>query len=101
MRMCYFNSPLFILNEYLFTYHSLVGKLPDVFRKRLAGQGFPTRGRPGGWAEVYRAFTQCKFVEDEGDVVFYKNAFGLAQTKGIINDNSASDSGVEMIDKDA
>ena len=28
---------------------------------------------------LYRAFTQCCFIEDEGDVVFYKNQFGKQQ----------------------
>ncbi|KAK7683609.1 hypothetical protein QCA50_013447 [Cerrena zonata] len=28
---------------------------------------------------LYRSFTQCVFVEDEGDIVFYKNARGEAQ----------------------
>ena len=35
-------------------------------------------GRPGGWAEVYRVFRKCKFVENEGNILFYKNAKGLA-----------------------
>ena len=73
----------------------------DALRKLLSSHGIHTQGRAGGWAEVYRAFTQCKFVEDEGDIVFYKNANGLAATRGIMNDNNASDSGIEMVDKDA
>ncbi|KAI0080451.1 hypothetical protein K474DRAFT_256833 [Panus rudis PR-1116 ss-1] len=28
---------------------------------------------------LYRSFTQCLFIEDEGDIVFYKNAKGQAQ----------------------
>jgi hypothetical protein len=27
---------------------------------------------------LYRTFTQCRFVEDEGDIVFYKNKHGEA-----------------------
>ena len=27
---------------------------------------------------LYRTFTQCCFVEDEGDIVFYKNREGKA-----------------------
>jgi len=27
---------------------------------------------------LYRSFTQCIFVEDEGDIVFYKNKEGKA-----------------------
>ena len=50
---------------------------------------------------MYRVFRQCKFVEDEGDILFYKNAFGLAATRPVYTDNSASDSGIEIFDKDA
>ena len=50
---------------------------------------------------MYRTFTQCKFVEDEGDIVFFKNAHGLATTKGVMgSDGDASDSGIEIFDKD-
>ena len=50
---------------------------------------------------MYRVFRQCKFVEDEGDIVFYKNAYGLARSKPLFADHNASDSGVEIVDKDA
>ena len=45
---------------------------------------------------MYRVFRECKFVEDEGDIIFYKNAYGLAATRPIFADHSASDSGVEV-----
>lgn len=41
-----------------------------------------------------------QFVEDEGDVVFFKNGRGLAQMKPVFAD-SASDSGIEIADKAA
>lgn len=53
-------------------------------------------GRASGWAEVYRIFKECKFVEDEGDVVFFKNAHGLAKMRAIFPDSSVSDSGIEV-----
>lgn len=28
---------------------------------------------------LYRTFTQCCFIEDDGDIVFYKNKDGKAQ----------------------
>lgn len=28
---------------------------------------------------LYRSFTECVFIEDEGDIVFYKNKDGVAQ----------------------
>ena len=73
----------------------------DALRKRLSQVGLDLRGKPGGWAEMYRVFRQCKFVEDEGDIVFFKNAHGLATTKGVMgSDGDASDSGIEIFDKD-
>ncbi|PPQ67237.1 hypothetical protein CVT24_011556 [Panaeolus cyanescens] len=40
----------------------------------------------------YRSFTQCIFVEDEGDIVFYKNKTGVAARR------VASDHGVNSED---
>ena len=37
-----------------------------------------------------------QFVEDEGDIVFYKNAHGLAATRPVFTDKSPNDSGVEV-----
>lgn len=71
------------------------------------------QGAPGGWREVYRVFKECKvllfclhnrnstdhklqFVEDEGNIIFYKNAHGLATTRPKFTDGNASDSGVEI-----
>lgn len=65
-------------------------------KKRLASAGIPIEGGAGGWAEVYRVFKECKFVEDEGDVVFFKNAYGLAQMKPVMPESAASDSGIEL-----
>ena len=46
---------------------------------------------------MYRVFRECKFVEDEGDILFYKNAKGLAASRPVFPD--ANDSGVEIDDK--
>lgn len=67
-----------------------------ALKKKLATAGIPIEGGPGGWAEVYRVFKECKFVEDEGDVVFFKNAYGLAKMKPVMPESSASDSGIEV-----
>ena len=64
--------------------------------KRLAASGIYLEGRPGGWAEVYRVFRECKFVEDEGNIVFFKNAHGLAASRPLISGDIASDSGIEL-----
>jgi len=67
-----------------------------ALKKRLATSGIFLEGGPGGWAEVCRVFRECKFVEDEGNIVFYKNAMGLAASRPIIPGDAASDSGIEV-----
>ena len=68
----------------------------DALRKRLAQAGIQLEGAPSGWSEMRRVFRECKFVEDEGDIVFYKNAYGLAVSRAAFPDHGASDSGVEV-----
>lgn len=84
-----------------------------ALRKVLVPTGLRLDGAPGGWAELYRVYRECKvnlpffsfrlllnecllfqFVEDEGDIVFYKNAHGLAKMRPGFND--VSDSGIEV-----
>jgi len=67
-----------------------------ALKKRLAASGIYLKGRPGGWAEVYRVFRECKFVEDEGNILFYKNDKGLAAARPLITADAASDSGIEL-----
>ncbi|KAF7314197.1 Oleoyl phosphatidylcholine desaturase [Mycena kentingensis (nom. inval.)] len=84
--------------------HHVCSKIPHynaweasaALRKVLEPTGLRLDGNPGGWAEMYRVFKECKFVEDEGDVVFYKNAYGIAQMRPVFNDVTASDSGIEV-----
>jgi len=84
--------------------HHVSSKIPhynaweasDALRKRLAQAGVVLRGAPGGWSEVYRVFKECKFVEDEGNIVFYKNGYGLAASRPKFPDGNVSDSGVEV-----
>ncbi|KAF8957244.1 delta-12 fatty acid desaturase protein [Flammula alnicola] len=84
--------------------HHISSKIPHynaweastALKKKLAPAGIPMDGAPGGWAEMYRVFKECKFVEDEGDVVFFKNAYGLAKMKAVLPEASGSDSGVEV-----
>ncbi|KAJ7214031.1 delta-12 fatty acid desaturase protein [Mycena pura] len=87
--------------------HHVCSKIPhynawaatDALRARvLAPAGIRCEGGAGGWAEMYRVLRECKFVEDDGDVVFYKNARGLAKMRPVVND-AASDSGIEIVDK--
>ncbi|KAF7327851.1 Oleoyl phosphatidylcholine desaturase [Mycena kentingensis (nom. inval.)] len=67
--------------------------------KVLKPAGIRWEGAPGGWAEMMRVFRECRFVEDEGDVVFFKNARGLAAARPVFNDLGASDSGIDVSDK--
>ncbi|KAJ7274973.1 delta-12 fatty acid desaturase protein [Mycena rebaudengoi] len=86
--------------------HHVTSKIPHyhaweatyALRKRLAAAGINLVGRPGGWAEVYRVMRECRFVEDEGSVVFYKNARGLAAAKPVFRNalSDVEDSGVEI-----
>lgn len=52
------------------------------------------------WKSLYKSYTQCRFVEDEGDVVFYKNAKGVAVRRAVMVDKKGhvSDSGVDVTD---
>jgi len=47
------------------------------------------------------ADTVKQFVEDEGDIVFYKNAHGLAAARPLVIDPNACDSGVDIHEKDS
>ncbi|KAF8189814.1 fatty acid desaturase-domain-containing protein [Mycena galopus ATCC 62051] len=86
--------------------HHVTSKIPHyhaweatyALRKRLAAAGINLVGRPGGWAEVWRVMQECKFVEDEGGVVFYKNARGLAAARPVFGPTASDveDSGVEV-----
>lgn len=68
----------------------------DALRKRLASAGIALDGNPVGWAEMYRVYKECKFVEDEGDVLFFKNAHGHSAARAVYPEHPASDSGVEL-----
>src|SRR5258706_9124109 len=103
--------------------HHISSKIPhynaweasDAVRKRLVAAGIHLQGAPGGWAAVIYALRTCKvglnfhlqdkiklnvilpqFVEDEGDVVFYKDAYGRAACKVIYPEGLVSDSGVDL-----
>ncbi|KAJ7573702.1 delta-12 fatty acid desaturase protein [Mycena floridula] len=85
--------------------HHVSSKIPHynaweasaALKRTLTEKGITNlEGNAGGWAEMYRVYRECKFVEDEGNVVFFKNAYGLAQMRPVFNDGATSDSGIEM-----
>jgi len=52
------------------------------------------------WKSLFKSYSQCRFVEDEGDVVFYKNAKGKAARAVVMQDKkgNVSDSGIDVTD---
>lgn len=74
-----------------------------ALRVKLETAGIKLQGRNSGWGEMYRVFEQCRFVEAEGNIVFYKNAHGLAAARPKVARTDVSDghdSGVEILEKD-
>ncbi|KAJ3576434.1 hypothetical protein NP233_g449 [Leucocoprinus birnbaumii] len=82
--------------------HHVCSKIPHYhawaasaeLRKFLHSRGIQSEGAPASWGEVFRILRECRFVEDEGDIVFYKNAHGIAQMRpvwgnGSINSDNA------------
>ncbi|CEL56888.1 omega-6 fatty acid desaturase (delta-12 desaturase) [Rhizoctonia solani AG-1 IB] len=84
--------------------HHVCSKIPHYhaweasrhLKARLARAGYSHEGRPGTWGEVYRVWKECRFIEDEGDVVFYKNARGFAARQAVFANEGMSDSGVDV-----
>ncbi|KAI8460468.1 fatty acid desaturase-domain-containing protein [Phakopsora pachyrhizi] len=52
------------------------------------------------WKSLYKSYSNCKFVEDEGDVVFYKNSKGRTARKVVMKckKENVSDSGIDVND---
>ncbi|KAI0062945.1 hypothetical protein BV25DRAFT_1884626 [Artomyces pyxidatus] len=84
--------------------HHVSSKIPHynaweatyALRKRLDQHGIKLQGAPVGWKEIVRVFHECQFVEDDGNVLFFKNGSGLAAARPLYPDASASDSGIEV-----
>ncbi|KIY65478.1 hypothetical protein CYLTODRAFT_492309 [Cylindrobasidium torrendii FP15055 ss-10] len=86
--------------------HHVCAKVPhynaweasEALKKKLTDAGINhLDGNPVGWKEMYHVFKECRFIEDEGTVVFYKNGYGEAKIRPVFKEEeSASDSGVEL-----
>lgn len=52
------------------------------------------------WKSLWKCYNECRFVEDEGDVVFFKNSKGQAAIRlgSPTSKGSVSDSGVDVND---
>ena len=68
--------------------------------KEFIGEHYHYSNKPV-FKALWDNYNDCQFVEDEGDIIFYKNARGFAAAKPVFADNTASDSGIEIVDKDA
>lgn len=69
-----------------------------ALKARLASAGYNHEGAPGTWSEALRIWRECKFIEDEGEVVFYKNARGFAARQAVFANEGVSDSGIDIKD---
>ncbi|KAG8984565.1 hypothetical protein FRB90_005225 [Tulasnella sp. 427] len=84
--------------------HHICSKIPhynawearDAINARLARDGIHVQGNPGTWSEALRVIRECKFIEDEGEVRFYKNAQGKAARVPVFSSEGVSDSGVDL-----
>ena len=46
--------------------------------------------------DLWRVFRDCRFIDEGLDVVFFKNANGVARMKGKFESGNVSDSGVDV-----
>ncbi|KAJ3561548.1 hypothetical protein NP233_g10123 [Leucocoprinus birnbaumii] len=71
--------------------HHICSKIPHyhaweatvAVKRLLKSRGIVSDGAPVSWAEAYRVWRECRFVEDEGGIVFYKNARGIAKMRPV------------------
>ncbi|KAF5348238.1 hypothetical protein D9756_010508 [Leucocoprinus leucothites] len=73
--------------------HHVSSKIPHynaweasaALKKFLRSHGIRSDGPPVDWAEGLRVLMQCKFVEDVGGIVFFKNSQCLAHAKPVFD----------------
>ena len=63
--------------------------------KEFLGQHYH-KSEENMFSSFYRCYRECIFVEDEQDVVFFKNSSGLAKRVAVEEGGNVSDSGVDM-----
>ncbi|WWC70787.1 uncharacterized protein I206_104739 [Kwoniella pini CBS 10737] len=54
------------------------------------------RSEENMFVSCYKSYKECIYIEDNQDIVFYKNARGLAQKVAVNESGNISDSGVDM-----
>lgn len=82
--------------------HHISSKIPhynaweatDALREFLGPHYY--RSEENMWRCFYRSYRDCLFVEDDQDIVFYKNARGIAQRVAVEEGGNVSDSGIDM-----
>jgi omega-6 fatty acid desaturase (delta-12 desaturase) len=45
---------------------------------------------------LFKNYRECRWVEDKGDILFYRNGKGIAQRVGVDENGGVSDSGVDV-----
>ncbi|MBW0532478.1 hypothetical protein O181_072193 [Austropuccinia psidii MF-1] len=80
--------------------HHLCSKIPHYHAweateslKAKLGPHYP-QADGNYWKNLWKSLTQCRFVEDEGDILFYKNAKGQASRRIKNSTTNGSDSGI-------
>ncbi|KAG8873843.1 hypothetical protein FRB97_006412 [Tulasnella sp. 331] len=71
--------------------HYLAWDAKAEIDKLLAKHGINCKGAPATWSEGLRIMKETKFIEDTGDVRFYKNAQGKASMVAVYNYDRATE----------
>ncbi|KAH8929558.1 hypothetical protein BT69DRAFT_1345739 [Atractiella rhizophila] len=65
----------------------------EALKKRLGP--YYQKSEENYWVSLWKSYNACKFVEDEGDVVFMKDRYGKASLRAVL-ETPLSDSGVDV-----
>lgn len=70
------------------------------FLRRTAIDVLTSAARKITFYALYRSFTECIFIEDEGSIVFYKNRYGVA-SRQLAEDASSALQGAAGLGREA